>query len=43
MLVGNKRDLSQQRMVERAEAAEYAEGSGLLFTETSAKSREAIQ
>ena len=43
MLVGNKRDLAQQRMVERAEAAEYAEGSGLLFLETSAKSREDVE
>ena len=42
MLVGNKRDLAQQRVVERAEAAEYAKESGLLFMETSAKSREDV-
>ena len=42
MLVGNKRDLGQQRMVETAEGAAYAEENGLLFKEASAKSREDV-
>lgn len=36
-LVGNKLDLASKRMVENAEAKEYAEENNLLFMETSAK------
>jgi len=36
-LVGNKLDLASKRMVENAEAKEYADENNLLFMETSAK------
>lgn len=36
-LAGNKADLAQKRMVEYAEAQQYAEENNLLFMETSAK------
>ncbi|CAJ0929655.1 unnamed protein product [Ranitomeya imitator] len=36
-LAGNKSDLSEKRMVEFEEAQTYAEDTGLLFMETSAK------
>eukprot|EP01135_Chromosphaera_perkinsii_P002947 Nk52_evm58s230 gene=Nk52_evmTU58s230 len=36
-LAGNKKDLSNKRMIETEEARSYAEDNGLLFMETSAK------
>ncbi|MEE6521917.1 hypothetical protein FKM82_020275, partial [Ascaphus truei] len=36
-LAGNKFDLAEKRMVEYEEAQSYAEDTGLLFMETSAK------
>ena len=40
MLVGNKVD--QDRIVSREEAAEWAKARGMLFVETSAKTREGV-
>ena len=37
MLVGNKRDLEDQRDVSYEEASRFAEENGLLFIEASAK------
>ena len=37
MMVGNKRDLSDERQVERKEAIDFAKSNNLLFIETSAK------
>lgn len=40
LLVGNKVD--QDRIVSREEAAEWAKARGMLFVETSAKTREGV-
>ena len=42
ILVGNKTDLEPQREVQRADAQEYADGNGMMFIETSAKTAEQV-
>jgi Ras-related protein Rab-14 len=43
MLIGNKKDLEEQRDVSYQEAQQFAEENGLLFLETSAKTGENIE
>lgn len=42
MLVGNKGDLAEQRVVHTVDAVEFAENHGLFFSETSALSGENV-
>ena len=43
MLIGNKKDLEDQRDVTYEEASQFAEENGLIFVETSAKTGENVE
>jgi len=43
MLVGNKRDLEEQRDVSYEEASQFAQDNGLMFVESSAKTGENVE